>query len=531
LDILKKFKIRTRLLAIILGSSFALVCLGMVGRHHLDSLGVEATREYAALERVSTVQAIRQAFTGLHMDLLSPASGAADTQKEGPKTFGIRALDIRKQLDGLGRRELTIGEQEAYEAFSRRVSTYLDQAALSHGTGAVTFGPLHLEADAAGLRLQTMALKVAQASHDAHHQLYETALRVNGALLAFFIICGAGVGLLIGISVSSSLKRITQRMRDLAEGEGDLTQRIAIGGSDELSEMADYIDTFIHKAHDTVAHSVETANETAVSSNELSSISRDLAENVASQCSLAEDSSNLMTDVARNLDVTEEMAITTTETLENTEKVLTGFVATLNNVGAIVIAEGEKQSELADRMKVLRENAQGINNVLVIIAEVADQTNLLALNASIEAAHAGESGKGFAVVAEEIRKLAFKTQSSLTEINLNTRSVVTGVEEICLETARSSEQMLDVSGRARRLMEDAGTTGAKLRDSVETSSELVKKTTYIATRTKDLIEIINHLVELSNQNKLAANGVGSVSTNLALKAEDLRKTLNHFKVE
>ena len=134
-------------------------------------------------------------------------------------------------------------------------------------------------------------------------------------------------------------------------------------------------------------------------------------------------------------------------------------------------------------------------------------------------------------MAEEIRKLAFKTQSSLTEISANTRSVVTGVEEICLETARSSEQMLDVSGRARRLMEDAGTTGAKLRDSVETSSELVKKTTYIATRTKDLIEIINHLVELSNQNKLAANGVGSVSTNLALKAEDLRKTLNHFKVE
>ena len=74
-------------------------------------------------------------------------------------------------------------------------------------------------------------------------------------------------------------------------------------------------------------------------------------------------------------------------------------------------------------------------------------------------------------------------------------------------------------------------TGAKLRGSVETSSDLVKKTTYIATRTKDLIETMSQLVQLSNQNKDAASGVGAVSTSLALKSEDLRRTLSHFKVD
>jgi len=361
--------------------------------------------------------------------------------------------------------------------------------------------------------------------------VYQDAMRANLGLLGFFIICGAGLGLVIGLSIQSSLTQITRRMRDLAEGEGDLTQRINIEGADELSEMAGYIDTFIQKAHETVAHSMTAAAETAHSSSELSGISRDLAENVASQCAMAETSSSLMIDVARNLDVTEEMSITTTETLESTEQVLAGFVASLNSVGSIVIAEGEKQSGLAARMKRLSQDAEGINEVLGILAEIASQTNLLALNASIEAAHAKESGKGFAVVAEEIRKLAAKTQNSLADIDANVTAVVEGIGAMVGETALASEQMLAVSQRARGLMEDAGTTGAKLRGSVETSSDLVKKTTYIATRTKDLIETMNQLVELSNQNKEAASRVGAVSTSLALKSEDLRRTLSHFKVD
>jgi methyl-accepting chemotaxis protein len=360
--------------------------------------------------------------------------------------------------------------------------------------------------------------------------IYQKSMEMNLALLTFLIVCGAGMGLVIGWSINSSLTLITQRMHDLAEGEGDLTQRIEIGGADELSELAGYINTFIHKAHDTVAHSVETARETAASSNELSSISRSLADNVTSQCSLAEKSSHLMTDVARNLDITEENSITTTETLESTEQVLGTFVATLNRVGHVVISESEQQGQLASRMEALSQNVQGINEMLGILAEIADQTDLLALNASIEAAHAGEFGKGFAVVAEEIRKLAEKTQLSLTDISINANAVVGGFAEIFEATARASEQMLEVSTHTRELMEQAGTTGSKLRGSVETASELVRKTTYIATRTKDLIETMNSLVELSNQNKHAANGVGSVSTTLALKAEDLSKTLNHFKV-
>ena len=361
--------------------------------------------------------------------------------------------------------------------------------------------------------------------------LYREALRANLGLLAFFIVCGAGMGVVIGLSISSSLNRIMGRVRDLAEGEGDLTQRIAIRGRDELGVMAGYIDTFIAKAHATVAHSVATANEAARSSRELSGISRNLAENVATQYTLAESSSHLMADVARNLDVTEEMSITTTETLEATERVLGEFVGTLNHVGRTVIDEGATQARMAERMQGLSRDAEGINEVLGILAEIANQTNLLALNASIEAAHARESGKGFAVVAEEIRKLAVKTQDSLASISASVNAVVGGIGTMAAETARASEQMLGVSARAKGLMEDAGSTGGRLRGSVETSSDLVRKTTYIATRTKELMETMNRLVDLSDHNRDAANGVDGVSTSLAAKSEDLRRSLGQFRVE
>ena len=498
MGILKQLNIRTRLLIIILGCSGALVVLGLAGLWQLGAMAEAADRESALVGRITATEDLRRECTG-------------------PRAQAL--------LDSLGQ-GAGADEREALGAFTRAIEAF--QGGAAKGSDPV---PLRAALDSAAARLRETQLLAVHAQADANHLATRQARERSLALMGFFLVCGAGMGVLIGLSIHSSLTQITRRMHDLAEGEGDLTQRIQIQGRDELSEMAGYIDVFIHKAHGTVAHSLETANETAESSRALSGISRDLAANVASQCQLAENSSRLMTDVVANLDVTEEMSITTTETLEATEKLLAAFVATLNSVGTIVITEGGNQSRLAEQMKALSLDAQGINDVLGMLAEIASQTNLLALNASIEAAHAKESGKGFAVVADEIRKLAAKTQSSLTEINANVKAVVDGIEVMSAQTTQASEHMLEVSTRARSLMTDAGTTGDKLKGSVETSSALVKKTTYIATRTKDLIETMNELVTLSHENRTAADGVGSVSTQLAVKTEDLRKTLSHFKVD
>ena len=531
MDLLKNFKIRTRLLVIICGCSLALVTLGLVAIFYLTSMEREFAGEFGTLARVSESQEIRRTFTGLHMDLLALAARGPAALEAGLPGFRSGLQGLGAELDALQKGDMTRSEREGFKVFQGAFDAYAAQAARDRQPDLAALKPFYDSVEAAGLRLKAANLKAAREAYDANRGIYRQALAVNLALLAFFIVCGAGMGLVIGLSITSSLAGITRRVRDLAEGEGDLTQRINSGGRDELAQVAGLIDRFIQKAHATVSQSVANADEAALSSHELSGISSALADNVASQCELAESSSALMHDVARNLDITEEMAITTTETLEATQNLLGDFVATLTGVAGIVVAESRKQSDLAGRMQGLSREAEGINEVLGILAEIANQTNLLALNASIEAAHAREAGKGFAVVAEEIRKLAAKTQNSLAGIDTNVTTVVTAIGEACAETTRASEQMLEISARTRTLVDDADATGARLRGSVETSSSLVKKTTYIATRTKSLIETMNALVELSTRNKTAAQGVGTVSVNLAGKADDLRKVLSHFKVD
>ncbi len=511
MNLLKHISIRIRLLVIIAGSALALVCLGLFSAHYLKEMDGVYGRE----ARLNSALEIGAAISALHADLQAlPQGGSrvASLERNGKDIkINLEALD---HSEGGGSPEL-----------KAEVEAYLAQALQQ--TDAALLNPRFAAIQAALNRFRESK----DSTGDGSRKILQEATSFNTYLTAFLILCGAGVGAIIGFSIDSSLSKIMGRVHDLAEGEGDLTQRIDLAGSDELARAAGYINLFIEKAHVTVSHSVHTANETAQSSRELAGISRDLAGNVSSQYSLAEKSSGLMKDVAGNLDVTEEMSISTAEALESTEALLKGFVATLNQVGTIVIHEGEMQAGMATRMEALSRDAMGISEVLGMLADIANQTNLLALNASIEAAHAGESGKGFAVVADEIRQLATRTQNSLDAIEINVNAVVSGVEAVYAETARASEQMLVVSGQTRDLLQDADATGTRLRASLDTSSDLVKKTTYIATRTKELMDIMNELVELSHKNKDSAEGVDSVSANLALKADDLSETLNHFKVD
>lgn len=347
-------------------------------------------------------------------------------------------------------------------------------------------------------------------------------LALIAAVIGFFLLLVKKIIIPVGDMAALSY--------ELGAGNGDLTARLHINSTDELGTIAASINQFIEKVQSAVASSVNTATETAVASAQLQNVSRSLADNVNAQYRLAEEGNVLINDIVQNLDVTEEMAVTTTETLEDTQKVLNSFVLTLNEVGTTIIKEGEKQSALAASMKALTERASGINNVLTIIADIADQTNLLALNASIEAARAGESGRGFAVVADEVRGLASKTQNSLVEINKNVRAVIQGIEEIYTETAHTSDDMRHISESARELMSSTGATSERLHGSIGISSELVKKSTYIATRTKEMIENMNQLVEISGQNHSSAREVGEVSANLAQKSENLREDLTRFKV-
>lgn len=349
---------------------------------------------------------------------------------------------------------------------------------------------------------------------------------------AFLIFVAVGMLLLFKVVYDRVLKPIQSMVdvaSDLAHGEGDLTARLNMKRADEIGEAAGFIDSFIRKVQQSVVTAKETATETAVASQELSHIASNLSSTVEQQALIVSESESLTQEVGQNLDLTEEMAINTTETIEATQKVMVQFAGDLNSAGNVIIGEAEKQRLLAGRMQELAANAGKIRDVLEIISDIADQTNLLALNASIEAARAGEMGRGFAVVADEVRQLAAKTQSSLSQINQSVTTVVSGVENLYGETEQSSRRMVEIAESTRGLIATAGDSGSQLGEAVQTSSDLVKKSTFIATRTKQLMEQMKRMSQVSDQNRSVAHEVEEVSGAMAQKSESLRDNLGRFK--
>ncbi len=312
--------------------------------------------------------------------------------------------------------------------------------------------------------------------------------------------------------------------------ELDLTHNVIIEGRDEISHISGALNDMIMAFKDTVTSSKAVSERTFSESQKLNSVVEELTNNSNVTDKKIDGINLLVTEVGDRLDTVEDASVTVSEDLGRTATVLDGFIDKLGSVVTYIENGNEKQLELVQKVSSLTEQAKNIKDVLSIISDIADQTNLLALNAAIEAARAGEHGRGFAVVADEVRKLAERTQKSLSEISANVNLITQNVMEIAEETDQTSNNMHTISNSAQELISLSQDTKDNLVITSEKSTDVMHQSTYIATKTKELIKNMDDIIELSSKNVKHREEVERVAQVLSVDSIKLKTELSKFKI-
>jgi methyl-accepting chemotaxis protein len=249
------------------------------------------------------------------------------------------------------------------------------------------------------------------------------------------------------------------------------------------------------------------------------------------QAKLIEENEKYTNNIKDDLAKAEESVFTTTQDIKNTQKTLEEMVNILMDVVNKIKSESESELELAGKASALSDRSMQIKDILKIIKDIADQTNLLALNAAIEAARAGEHGRGFAVVADEVRKLAEKTQKSLSEIDAVVSLIVQDIQNIESQIHSNSEESLKISNVTEDLVNKAQQTRQSLNKTIQIAEHATKETTKINLTVRNLVKTSEELIKHSDVTKEVGKKLKEISETLKNIVKDLDKETSKFKTE
>lgn len=242
-------------------------------------------------------------------------------------------------------------------------------------------------------------------------------------LIAAALCCTVLITVKTSLYIIRGLRRAVASMRDIAEGEGDLTRRLEVVGQDEIGEIAQSFNVFVEKIQSIIRDIGGNAGALASSSTELSAIAgqmasgtRNMSEKAFTVAAAAEESSANTASVAAGMAQTTSSLSSVTSATEELTATIVEIASSSEKARAVSGQATQQAQSISTMMNELGYAAREIGHVTETITKISAQTNLLALNATIEAARAGEVGKGFAVVANEIKQLAQKTATATEDI-------------------------------------------------------------------------------------------------------------------
>ncbi len=347
--------------------------------------------------------------------------------------------------------------------------------------------------------------------------------------LVVFIIAMIISSILLNLALVKPLKEMEDRAEDLAHGEGDLTQRIEIKGDNEIARVSNYVNDFIKKVQDTITIAKSTSIENLSVAEKLAKTSIHIGEKAEEESIIVQEVSSQGKSIQETLEVSVEGAKQTKGEIDNAEKTLSNTNTLIVSLSEDIVMRSQAEAELAEKLQHLSSDAQEVKGVLEVISDIADQTNLLALNAAIEAARAGEHGRGFAVVADEVRKLAERTQKSLSEINATINVIVQSIMDASEAIAINANAIENLSTNAQTAQDEIASSVTIMDEAVTKVDNMVLG--YISNSQDiqamiDKVEVVN---TLSVSNAKSVEEIASASEHLASMTTQLNDLLASYK--
>ena len=349
------------------------------------------------------------------------------------------------------------------------------------------------------------------------------------AMLIIDILIVVILMIIISKSVAKPIKELNERVEDLAQGEGDLTKRIKIDSNDEIGTVSSNINKFLEKLQNIINSLKDLISQTVSITKQTDSVTKKVKNSIEQQTKLLNDAKSFTGNIEEDIETTRQSVLKTSEDIKNTQKVLEDLAQSLQEIVSSIQNNSSQELEISNKVTMLADQSNQIKEIITIIKEIADQTNLLALNAAIEAARAGEHGRGFAVVADEVRKLAERTQKSLSEIDSAIGIIVQGIMETQNEIQNNAQDSEKLSNIASSLIEKSNNGMEKLNTTISISEKAKEETEKIYASIKEMVKIIDNLNKEALTSEEAVAELNQIVNRLDLITKNLLKEVNNFK--
>jgi len=450
---------------------------------------------------------------------------------------------VRGLLGGMGEK---IGSDPKYihtvdpfNKYREWILKTIDMAAVEATAASMFAGSVEEAFQQLLLQMQKLDEETRAASTESYQAAVvkrETTIRNSWIIEVSAVVIFMVLAFLISRSIIRPINSMLSRLRDLAEGEGDLTIRLDMASRDEIGEQARWFNTFMDKLHGIITDIRANSETLLQASTGLSAISLQMTTGAEQTFSRAgtvsvatETMSSNMTSVAAAVEqastnlglvasASEEMSASIGEIAQATEK-----------THAISEQAVTKSVSVHGKVNDLGAAANEIGKITETITEISEQTNLLALNATIEAARAGAAGKGFAVVANEIKELARQTAAATLEIKTKIESiqVATGATVIEIEgISKVVNEVNDMVATMATAVEEQSATTKEIANNVAEASRGIQEVTENVAQSSSVAGQIAKDISGVNQ---AAGEMSDSSSQVSVNSEELSKLSEKLK--